>query len=471
MERTEIRLKALASANYRRETYEGRDVLVVPVVAMVEGVVHGVNVDAPELCLAEELAKLPMGWNGRPVFYNHPQNDKGQYVSGNLPDVLAKKIGWVFNVASRNTILDEKRLTLEAWIDVLACAEHGAQEVVDRILAGDIVEISIGAFALSEKTAGEWEGKEYAAIWRDIMPDHLALLQFGDTGACSVERGCGVRALTKKEETVVAQPSLKERLLGQLASVFRANTENSDVELRNKLHNAIYAQEPGFQFIEAVFPDTNVVIYHTMPEQEWKTFTRGFTTAEDGTVALADDRQEVQLKTEYVPVGDEPKAAAAAPCGCGSGKPNTQPAPTTETPNMAQEAPKAAAAATPETTTATATTATATPEQPKQLTEAEWMAQAPPEIRDMVSRHKAQEAAQKATLVATLKDNGAFTEAELSAKSVDELTKLVALAGKTAQPSGVVNFAAQGTPRAEEGVPAPRDLNESIKEARSAAKE
>lgn len=468
MERRQVHFKALAHGNYRRETYQGRDVLVVPVVAMVEGVVQGVNVAVPELCLAEEMAKLPMGWNGRPVFFNHPQDDSGRYVSGNLPEILARRIGWVFNVAPRGTILEEKRLTLEAWVDVAACAENGAQQIVDRILNDDIIEISIGAFALSEQTSGEWEGNAYESVWRDIMPDHLALLQLGDTGACSVERGCGVRALlTKKEEKQVATSSLKERLMRQMASMFRTNAENSDMELRDKLHQAIYAQEPGFQFIEAVFPESNVVIYHTMPESDWKTFTRGFTTAEDGTVTLASDSQEVELKTEYVPVGDEPKAAAAAPCGCGSGSPKIHSAPTTETTSMATEATTAAAAA-PQTPVAAAPTVV--PEQPKQLTEAEWMAQAPPEIRDMVSRHKAQDAAKKAELVATLKDNGAFTDQELNAKSVDELAKLVSLAGKTAAPTGV-NFAAQGQPRAEEAIAPPPDLNASIRAARGVVKE
>ena len=47
--------------------------LIVPVVMIVEGVLHGSR--GPLLHLAEEFGKFPEVWNGIPVVINHPQKN------------------------------------------------------------------------------------------------------------------------------------------------------------------------------------------------------------------------------------------------------------------------------------------------------------------------------------------------------------------------------------------------------------
>ena len=54
----------------RKDTLEGREHLVVPMVMMVEGVLDGSN--GPLFYPAEEMAKLPQGWNEKPVVVQHP---------------------------------------------------------------------------------------------------------------------------------------------------------------------------------------------------------------------------------------------------------------------------------------------------------------------------------------------------------------------------------------------------------------
>ena len=172
----------------RTETYDGREHLVVPVVALVEGVIHAMNATTPELVTAEVYSENFAGWNGRPIFEGHPMQD-GHPVSGNLPKVLAeKRIGIVFN-----SKIESDKLKMEAWIDVERCAAI-APKLLTRLQDLAKIEISVGAFVRAAKKAGLHLGKQYRAAWEALTPDHLALLTEDDQGACSVDMGCGVRA-------------------------------------------------------------------------------------------------------------------------------------------------------------------------------------------------------------------------------------------------------------------------------------
>src|SRR6185369_3044262 len=116
----QMRVFASVSSEYevREETFEGRPHLVVPVVALVQGVLHAMNSPTPELVTAEEYTRPGVvgGFDGRPLFHGHPLVD-GVPVSGNSPDILeSKSIGRVFNAAVKNN-----KLAVEAWIDIEKC--------------------------------------------------------------------------------------------------------------------------------------------------------------------------------------------------------------------------------------------------------------------------------------------------------------------------------------------------------------
>ncbi len=180
-----------ATGAYRTETFRDEEYIVVPVVGLVEGVIWPVNAEAPELVLEEEFAVAPGGWNGRPVFNGHPQVD-GEEVSGNTPEILEnEQIGYVFNAG-----ITDHQLTMEAWISPAMCENAGedALNVLERAKTGQPIEISTGVLVVSEEKTGSFNGKKFYSIWRDITPDHLALLHEGDEGACSITMGCGVRA-------------------------------------------------------------------------------------------------------------------------------------------------------------------------------------------------------------------------------------------------------------------------------------
>ena len=65
------------------------------------------------------------------------------------------------------------------------------QGLIDRIRAGEVCEVSVGAFVTTAPESGTHDGKPYSAIWKSITPDHLA---FVSRGACDAEMGCGTRA-------------------------------------------------------------------------------------------------------------------------------------------------------------------------------------------------------------------------------------------------------------------------------------
>jgi len=179
----------------RTEQYQGREHLVVPVIALVEGVVHAMNSAYPEFVSAKEFSRAPSGWNGRPVFLGHPTNTSGTPVSGNSPDILEEKsIGIIFN-----TRIKSKKLCMEAWIDVEKATEV-APDLLDRVAAGDDIQISVGVLVDTDDAEGVYQGKKYLGAWHDLVPDHLALLPASDAGACSWEMGCGVRAAAAVKE-------------------------------------------------------------------------------------------------------------------------------------------------------------------------------------------------------------------------------------------------------------------------------
>jgi hypothetical protein len=170
-----------ATGMLRTANYDGREHLVVPVVAMVEGVVWASNAPVPEFVPAEELADSYHQWNGRGCFAGHP-TEGDRRIPANQPAVLTKSFGTIFNTASRDRILETRRLELEAWIDPSKADAVGpdAVAIVQRLQAGERVEVSVGTFVAAEQKDGWWGEQEYHAVWRGLVADHLAFLAKGD---------------------------------------------------------------------------------------------------------------------------------------------------------------------------------------------------------------------------------------------------------------------------------------------------
>jgi hypothetical protein len=201
-----LTLRTAAGAEIRNATFRGHDHVVVPVIALMEGVFWASNAADPEMVFASELAIAPAGWNGRPVVMNHPDlaTTNG---SANEPHILeAQAFGHIFNTWDRERILQSKQLGMEAWLS-LEQADHVGDEargVIRRAQAREPIEISIGVFQRVEDSPGVHNGRKYRGVWRNVVPDHLAMLSVGGLGACSNERGCGVRTASARIYTLSA---------------------------------------------------------------------------------------------------------------------------------------------------------------------------------------------------------------------------------------------------------------------------
>lgn len=167
------------------KTLMGRPHRIFPVVLVREQVLHN-NIGRTYLP-ADEIAASVDAWNGMPIVIRHPSK-RGMPVSARDPDVLnTRGAGQVFNAR-----YEDGTLKGDAWIDMtLAEAMPETGDVVNRVDAGEIGEVSTGFGTMAERTPGEFDGRAYDLILRSLRPDHLALLP-DETGACSVKDGCGL---------------------------------------------------------------------------------------------------------------------------------------------------------------------------------------------------------------------------------------------------------------------------------------
>lgn len=188
-----FRSLAATGGKVRRASLFGEPHLVVPVRALVEGVIFAHGAPSPEFIPADVYSRHAMAWNVRPVMAGHPMVN-GQMVSAADPAILdARHIGWTF--ASR---YDDsgKALDMEAWINERRAAAMGGDpaDVVRRLQRGETIEVSIGAHVdVDPNAAGEHKGRAYRGAWRAVSSDHLAFLRAGERGACSIEMGCGAQ--------------------------------------------------------------------------------------------------------------------------------------------------------------------------------------------------------------------------------------------------------------------------------------
>ena len=345
-------------ANIRTATLFDEEHTIVPCVALVEGVLWPANAPAPELALAEEFGRFPDGWNGRPVVFDHPKIN-GMAVSASHPEVMEEvAFGSIFN-----TTLEDDKLKVEIWInnERVESMSDEVQDAVKRLKDGDeVVEVSTGLFVMSEEVEGKFDGEDFSSIWRNIVPDHLAILPEGIVGACSVEDGCGAPRSNKvrgpdgnitsftgealhvnnngeRFEPVMNSSRIEfktsdgtcacddvtdnekkgtfQKLMENVGNIFafRDSAKNmSDNDVRTAINGALATTE-SFFWIMAVFDNgdgTGNVVFESF--DEGKLFQQEFTIT-DNSVKLGADKVEVRPITEFVPVTvevDEPETNA-----------------------------------------------------------------------------------------------------------------------------------------------------------------
>lgn len=335
--RRHTNLRAMADGTQlTTATYNGIEHIIVPVIALTAPiVVWPMNAPSAEFVPLSVLSQAPGGWNGRPIIPDHPKDGDG---SANNPILLeSAQFGYMFNAR-----IVRGALQVDAWLDPIRAAILGgdALSVVERCQAGEMVEVSVGAFIGLQPKSGTYNGKSYESIWVDIVPDHLAMLPKGVGGACSIAvGGCGGPRLASKSTNrkieAAKESSMKNssgngdgggvprlfskfielmganpdyRLFNRADRTLEPNTDGmADMDLREKLYNALYAIEPAMFNVCEVYADTSTVVYSTWPlDSDRLYYQRTFTVSPDNvTVTLTDDRQRIMCVETYIVVADD----------------------------------------------------------------------------------------------------------------------------------------------------------------------
>jgi hypothetical protein len=185
------------TSTIRMMTVEGVPLIVVPVVALVEGVMQPLGADCPELVPLSVLSTAPEAWAGYPAMFGHPTRD-GKSVSAESPGARERlQIGTILN--SRY----DGRLLMDVAIMPKKAEEIGAGVLLERLRAGEPCDVSVGCHVITRNSPGIFNGKPYTKVWTSLQPDHLA---FVTKGACSFADGCGVRAADSHNDTGDTMP-------------------------------------------------------------------------------------------------------------------------------------------------------------------------------------------------------------------------------------------------------------------------
>ena len=299
-----ISLKTEVSPTEIKE-FQGKDHLIVPLVALVEGVLQGVNAPTPELAPVSVFGKVPEGWNGRPVLVNHPEMN-GKLVSANIPEVVEnRQIGQVFN-----STIEDSKLKMEAWIDLEKVEEVGGitKDTIDTLAKGDrFIEVSTGLFVESTPRKGRFNGEAFEGVWTEVTPDHLAILEEGTSGACSIEDGCGAPRLNCNgncacggEDVKTTWQTFMEKTLKLLGKKI-PQMHRTDLDKRIALQEAMNVVSDDFAFVIAIMEDS--FIFETFNGL----FRSSFSIADNGTIIIGEEKVRVRPETDFVELVVETK--------------------------------------------------------------------------------------------------------------------------------------------------------------------
>ena len=451
-----ITTQAVKEGEIHTQTLLGTEYTVIPVIAMVEGVRIGANSQGAELGLASEFGKMPVTWNSKPVVLNHPKIGNN-YVSANTPDILEE----YFLGSIMNTKLVDNKLHMEAWLNTsLADKNDEFKAMFDRVLSGEVVEISVGMYVDAEESSGTYNGETYEYVWRNVLPDHLALLST-EIGACSVANGCGTNRIQtslqkgadmlktlagykdkdkkKKEPELAAECACEDKKpsITAEAAMLQHITQSISNELLSgdiyKLLSTALSSEGNYPYI--IGYTTDYVIYEAWSDSDdsWNTYRRAVSIDSEGVVTFTSEPEAVALITKINPLNNQ----------------------TTEN-NMTDEL-ENKTAETPAATTPAATTETpaATTTSPAEVTVEQYIANAPKAIADVLAQSLKTQAEAKAAAIQSLKATNrcTFSDATLAAMSLDELKAMQTLANVPsfegrAAPAPTTNAAANEIPRA-----------------------
>jgi hypothetical protein len=273
------------------QTFDGYtiqdDMLVVPVVAVVEGVLNGEFVSISEFD--------PSKWEGIPLPVYHPQDSFGNYLhfetSGEDSMGEMKDVRIVDKKMLANLYLQKSKL--ENYPEVAQALETGK------------LEVSTGYDAYIKEESGVYNNKPYNGIQYNLIPDHLALLPKA-VGACSWKDGCGAprfnqgESMNKVRMNNWSEEAIKNNLLNESEPEadkrsLTANEMSFD-DIRRNLYKALETAAVSDNvydlWIADVFDD-----YFVYEDASGDLFRQNYARTEQGVVFVNEPAKAMLVKT------------------------------------------------------------------------------------------------------------------------------------------------------------------------------
>jgi hypothetical protein len=318
----ELMENLIKNFSVRTEVKDGIPHIVVPIVALVEGV-HSGNQGAT-FHSANEIRRSAGNWNGIPLTINHPTIG-GESISALDPTIMKEWSVGTFE----NTFYESGKLKGEGWINVEKIGQLSPETLI-RVKQGEELEVSTGFFSKSDSGKGVWNGEKFNSSVLDIVPDHLALLP-NEEGACNFADGCGIRDEGKcescqmrnsngkivplvqqgTEENIDFEGGEKEIKTNEILKIKKAGffvNELSHSKLREDLLQVVNQMDtPGtMHFLREVFDDR--FIFEKLSETGSQLFSQKFSVKPSNDKIKAKGIPiEVREKVEFIPLQENVK--------------------------------------------------------------------------------------------------------------------------------------------------------------------
>lgn len=198
----------------------GRRYLVFPLIAAREMVLDYPENGTRELLPARHLQESVSLWDGTPITFVHPENDR------RTADDPREYTQTIIGQAYQPKIKDKEKLQVMAYIDVEKATDFGglAATVVEKLKNGEELGVSAGYATLNDDpTGGVFNGTEYDIEQGYIIPDHIAVFPNDEFKArCDWEDGCGAPRTNYVCENAQASDQHKDRFEDEAAAEARA---------------------------------------------------------------------------------------------------------------------------------------------------------------------------------------------------------------------------------------------------------
>lgn len=277
------------SQSIRRETYNGREHLVLPSYTLPANVVMNGG-----LYTQEQIDAHYKGLEGTLAPLGHPQVN-GQFVSAFSPEGLCTGFVGAWN---RNVKKSGNRIYLEKWVDVARASEsEGGRELLERVAAiergEDVPPIHTSVAAFLDQLEPNEQQRATGAEWvADIHGmDHDAIL-LHEVGAATPEQGVGLMV-----NADLATP-LKANSGALVGETYRERERRLEKAAKDKFAPG----EKEYAWV-ADFTDSQAVIILNNGEPK----VYGY-KSEGGKIVFDDTGTEVQRQSSWVAVVNKLKS-------------------------------------------------------------------------------------------------------------------------------------------------------------------